>query len=671
MQVIKIWLTLLLMLPLTEGLLYSQVLISSSNGTPDPSAMLEIQSSNKGLLIPRLKTADRQSISNPAPGLLVFDSELNSFFLYGKGKWNDLSTSSEIWSQNSTSVYLSNSNLNLGVGTFNPTGKFVIKADPLKNPNDPLFEIQDETGEPIFVVTSEGARVYVKEFGVKGTSGGFAVGRYGIAKDKGAGDLFFVDHDSTRVYTDGGAKGASGGFAVGRYGIAKDKTGFYFYTGIDSTRVYATDAMKGASGGFAVGRYGIAKGIETYSFYTAKDSTRVYSDPNVKGSAGGFAVGRYGIAKNSSDYFTHITHNNAFIGYSAGYNTTSGVDNIFIGKNAGIQNTLGSNNVYIGNYTGSNALGSNATGNLFIGNQAGSAETGSNKLYINNGLSDPNTALIYGDFASGSERVYLNGNLRFNRGLNTISMPTFRGNSNEVLIMGPGGTTDWENVNNLVTIPPSYQAPTIEITFDGGFAFDDGDNIGTLIVKTDGVEGMRVDLPLVEKNIGRIIRVKNARKQGVVLVFPQATDAIENVKTPPLSAEPGETYSFQAGIDKQSGETVWFIVDYTSESLENVSSGIIKVTSTDYDFNTEPDGPRVSTLILSQGNQQVLLPKSTLYPNRTLIIKNALEGKSYINAEGSDNIDGVSSISLNSGRESYTMQTDGNGNWYILNHYMP
>ncbi|MCD4793208.1 MAG: hypothetical protein K8R54_08260, partial [Bacteroidales bacterium] len=37
----------------------SQVLINSTGGTPDGSAMLEVQSTTQGLLIPRMTTSDR------------------------------------------------------------------------------------------------------------------------------------------------------------------------------------------------------------------------------------------------------------------------------------------------------------------------------------------------------------------------------------------------------------------------------------------------------------------------------------------------------------------------------------------------------------------------------------------------------------------------------------
>jgi hypothetical protein len=56
--------------------------ISTDNTNPDPSAMLDIKSSNKGMLIPRMLTSQRTAISSPATGLLVFDTNTGSFWFY-------------------------------------------------------------------------------------------------------------------------------------------------------------------------------------------------------------------------------------------------------------------------------------------------------------------------------------------------------------------------------------------------------------------------------------------------------------------------------------------------------------------------------------------------------------------------------------------------------------
>lgn len=79
---------LLLSVGLTLSLAFAinaQVGIGTSS--PDPSAALEVSSTEKGLLIPRMSTAQRTAISNPANGLMVFDNDTNSQWTYISGAW--------------------------------------------------------------------------------------------------------------------------------------------------------------------------------------------------------------------------------------------------------------------------------------------------------------------------------------------------------------------------------------------------------------------------------------------------------------------------------------------------------------------------------------------------------------------------------------------------------
>ncbi|NOZ36314.1 MAG: hypothetical protein GXO80_13580 [Chlorobi bacterium] len=173
------------------------------------------------------------------------------------------------WLNNNSTIYYNGGNV--GVGTTTPSGKLVIQADDGAGPDSALFEVKDKFGIPIFRVTSEGVRIYVKDTN-KGVSGGFAVGRYALAKNFPDTSYLIVTPDSTRIYTSGGAKGVAGGFAVGRYALAKSTPNTYFYTGIDSTRIYIRESTKGASGGFAVGRYALAKAAGNKDYFNINAS---------------------------------------------------------------------------------------------------------------------------------------------------------------------------------------------------------------------------------------------------------------------------------------------------------------------------------------------------------------------------------------------------------------
>jgi hypothetical protein len=56
--------------------LRAQVGINTDGSFPDSSAMLDVKSTTRGMLIPRLTTAQRTGISDPAAGLLVYDLTL-------------------------------------------------------------------------------------------------------------------------------------------------------------------------------------------------------------------------------------------------------------------------------------------------------------------------------------------------------------------------------------------------------------------------------------------------------------------------------------------------------------------------------------------------------------------------------------------------------------------
>ncbi|MBI4647252.1 MAG: hypothetical protein HY738_11860 [Bacteroidia bacterium] len=91
-------LTLTLTLTLTG---YSQnIAITDDDGyTAHPSAMLDVKSLTKGFLTPRLTTVQRTAISSPATGLLVFDTDLNSYYCYNVAGWVNLTygNPSNIW----------------------------------------------------------------------------------------------------------------------------------------------------------------------------------------------------------------------------------------------------------------------------------------------------------------------------------------------------------------------------------------------------------------------------------------------------------------------------------------------------------------------------------------------------------------------------------------------
>jgi hypothetical protein len=102
--------------------------INATGSRPDPSAMLDVKATDKGMLIPRMTGAQRVAIVSPATGLMVFDTDINSFYTYNGAAagWVQIN----YWTNtgfNSTDIYNTNGR-NVGIGTNNPITKLTVQT---------------------------------------------------------------------------------------------------------------------------------------------------------------------------------------------------------------------------------------------------------------------------------------------------------------------------------------------------------------------------------------------------------------------------------------------------------------------------------------------------------------------------------------------------------------
>lgn len=65
--------------------LQAQVGINEDGAAPDPSAMLDVKSTTKGFLTPRMTESERDAIANPATGLLIYQTDGTTGFYYNEG----------------------------------------------------------------------------------------------------------------------------------------------------------------------------------------------------------------------------------------------------------------------------------------------------------------------------------------------------------------------------------------------------------------------------------------------------------------------------------------------------------------------------------------------------------------------------------------------------------
>jgi hypothetical protein len=104
---------------------HSQGIGIGSTNPPHPSAALDVNSTNKGLLIPRMTTAERNAIASPLKGLLVFDNTTSSFWFYNGSAWQQASLNNQ-WAVNGSAISYSGGRV--GIGTNNPLARMAVDS---------------------------------------------------------------------------------------------------------------------------------------------------------------------------------------------------------------------------------------------------------------------------------------------------------------------------------------------------------------------------------------------------------------------------------------------------------------------------------------------------------------------------------------------------------------
>ena len=132
-----------LLVILSTQLAYSQIGINTP--APDDNAVLDLKATNKGLLIPRLTTAQREAMSNGggfAQGMMVYDTDLDILFVgYGNGatgntKWYAMNAWKTEYKTNNnadtahmtTMTAPSIKHGRVGIGTASPSEKLEVSG---------------------------------------------------------------------------------------------------------------------------------------------------------------------------------------------------------------------------------------------------------------------------------------------------------------------------------------------------------------------------------------------------------------------------------------------------------------------------------------------------------------------------------------------------------------
>jgi len=189
---------------------FAQVSISNSNTNPDSSAMLDIQSTISGMLIPRMNSTQRQSIDDPAEGLLVYDLSSSSFWFFSQGMWADLSKLNHMF--NDKGVFTGPSPGLESNGFVVGSGK--LENDSIFNHHSRMF-FDKETGAFRVGTTYDTFHIF-NEFDLKGDEMIWdrdSLGLYSIAA--GIGTNATGDYGSAAIGFEAQASGERGSIAVG------------------------------------------------------------------------------------------------------------------------------------------------------------------------------------------------------------------------------------------------------------------------------------------------------------------------------------------------------------------------------------------------------------------------------------------------------------------------
>jgi len=416
---------------LNTSLFSQNVGIGTTSFTPNTSAGLDINFSDKGLLIPRVALTSIISNTpignNVATGLMVFNTDTSGTFpnevMPGFYYWNGVK-----W------VNLGNNWHRAGNSGTNPGTDFIGTTDSnnlVFKVNNQMAGLIDQTsGNNTFFGFLAGSSINsnAQSNAFFGFQSGMETGS-GVS-NTAYGSLSLYSNDSGNynnaignyaLYYNQGSENVANGYAAlylntsGNQNIA---TGAYSMnnnsSGNDNIAVGYEAAASNSSGNFntAIGNFSLISN-QTGSHNVAVGNNALYHYL----FNGNTAIGDSALAMNTDDGSGRDAYNTA-VGFQALTSTTNGINNtgngyqvLFLntmgnsntahGEQALYSNTTGNNNVGIGANAGNN--NTTGSGNIFIGYQAGYNETGSDKLYISN--SNTSSPLIGGDFSAGMVTV--------------------------------------------------------------------------------------------------------------------------------------------------------------------------------------------------------------------------------------------------------------------------
>lgn len=121
---------ILAILLISAGVFAQNVGINADGSAPDASAMLDVSSTTSGFLAPRMTITQRDAISSPATGLMIYQTDGETgFYEYNGSSWV---RSSSLWTSNLEGGIYSNNNV--GIGTTTPSTQLELEINTSGTP---------------------------------------------------------------------------------------------------------------------------------------------------------------------------------------------------------------------------------------------------------------------------------------------------------------------------------------------------------------------------------------------------------------------------------------------------------------------------------------------------------------------------------------------------------
>lgn len=289
---------------LTLNSFAQNVAINETGAAADPSAILDVSSPDKGILIPRIN--DHNTVPTPATGLLVYDTVDDTFWYFDGAQWLPLLSTNSGWRILGND--LTDANINF-LGTTD------AQAMMFRANNTAAGRLDYDALVSGSALGTKG----VTALGLNALSSNSS-GYYNSAFGYGAGSSVTNGRDNTFVgYNSGNATNGIRNTLIG------SQAGAAMTTGPDNV-VIGAEALRDAPSAFTSVWIGSLAG----QFSTGGSNNVVM----------GHQAGRY-----------LESSNNVLLGHEAGANVTTGDRNVYIGWRAGIAPTAGSaaeQNVIIG-----------------------------------------------------------------------------------------------------------------------------------------------------------------------------------------------------------------------------------------------------------------------------------------------------------------------------------